>query len=122
MALSATIVLFDLPKMLEDILFGVLHDHPEFRVLRSQPSDASPLAAALREGASLVIVANPKPDDLPALDPELAHMAGIALLALRPDGASACLHSLRPTMSQIDDVSGAQLIAALSAAVVQGNA
>jgi hypothetical protein len=118
--LPATVLLFDLPKMLEDIIFAVLKDRREFHVLCCAADATGPTAAAMRVGASVVILSHPTPEDLAALDPDLMRATTIALLALNPNGSSVCLHALLPRMSRIDDVSAARLTAVVAAAALQG--
>jgi hypothetical protein len=117
--LPATVLLFELPKMLEDIVLAVLQEHPEFRALRNVASATGPMAAALREGASVVILSHRTPEDLAALDPDLTRATAVKLLALHPNGASACLHTLLPTMSLVDDVSESRLTAVLAGSALQ---
>jgi hypothetical protein len=103
--LSTTILLFDLPVLLEDILADALGEHPEFRVVRSAADEAGPMAAARRDGASVVIVDGDDPADLAAIDPLLAQTAAISMLAIGDGGARACLHTVQTHVAAVDDMS-----------------
>jgi hypothetical protein len=113
--LSITVLLFDLPVLLEDILADALGDNPDFRVLRSPADAAGPMAAARRNGASVVIVAAGDAEDLATIDPRLSQTAAISLLAFGDGGARACLHTMQTHAVPVDDVSIAEVMAILIA-------
>jgi hypothetical protein len=116
---QTTILLSDLPQMLEDIVFHLLRDRTDLRILRGSAPDGLQAPAA---GAQLVIVARPDPESFAGLDAGLGQAAALALLALNADGSWGCLHILQPKAARFDDISAAPLTTALSAAESAGRA
>lgn len=115
-----TVLLADLPPMLEDIVFHLLRDRADLRIIRGSVARAGILAAAA--GAQRVIVMRRDPADFAALDEGLGRAAGLTVLALNPDAAWGCLHTLQPHATRIEDISAAQLLAAMAIAVPAGRA
>jgi len=109
---QTTILLADLPQMLEDIVFNLLRDRTDLRILRGSAPDGLQAAAAAA-GAELVIVTRPDPDSFARLDAGLTQAAALSLLALAADGSWGCLHRLQPQATRFDDISAAQLTAAV---------
>lgn len=110
-----TVLLADLPPLLEDIVFHALNDRADMLVLRGSAPDG--LAAAAKScGAELVVVVRRDPACFAALDERLAQIAGIRVLALNADAAWGCLHTLQPLARQFDDISAGALREALEAA------
>jgi hypothetical protein len=111
---SLTILMADLPKLLEDVLGHLLVARPEVALISGSVQGSGVADAALAVGADVVVVTSRDPTDLAALDGQLARLASLSVLALNADGAWACVHSLHPSMTRIDDISGAQLVSALT--------
>lgn len=74
------------------------------------------LAAAAAADAAVVVVARSEPDDLRVVDPDLARAAVTAVFALTDDGSRGCFHVLKVESTRLGDISGDQLVAAISAA------
>jgi hypothetical protein len=110
------VLLADLPRMLEDMIASVLQSHPDFRIIRGAAPDRDLIAAAATAGAHAVVVTRRDPTDLADIDPRLAQAAGISIVALAPDGASACVHVLRAEVVRLEDVSAKEILRALAAA------
>jgi hypothetical protein len=119
---STTVLLFDLPALLGDILADALGDNPDFRVVRSPADVAGPMAVARRDGASVVIVASGEAEDLATIDPALCQTAAISMLALGDGGTRACLHTFRAHTAPVSDVSIAEVMAILTAVAERGGA
>jgi len=117
-----TVLLADLPPMLADMVSSVLQPHAEVRVVRNGTSNDDIVAAAVAAGAQVVVVTRRDPEDLGAIDRRLADAASVSVVALAPDGAWACLHKLRPESKRFEDLSTAQILAALTAATPVGRA
>jgi hypothetical protein len=111
-----TVLLADLPRMLEDMVSSVLKAQPDIRVVRGEARDRDLISAAAASGAHVVVVTRRDPANLEAVDPRLAQAANLSIVALAPDGASACLHALRSESARLEDVSAQQILCALSAA------
>ena len=109
-----TILLFDLPALLEDILADALGDRPDFRVVRSSGDAEGPMAGARRDGAMVVVVAGEDAADLTAIDPRMSQTAAISMLAFGNGGARACVHTVQTRAAAVDDVSIAQVMAILT--------
>jgi hypothetical protein len=112
-----TILLADLPPLLEDMVSNVLKRHFDLRVIRGTKSGCTLLSEAVEAGAAVVVVAQDNPSDLSSIDPCLANAAQVSVIAIALDGASACLHAFRPVEQNFEDVSAEQIIAAIAGAV-----
>jgi hypothetical protein len=120
--MQMTVLLADLSPMLEDIVFHLLRNRGDLRIVRGSAAANGIQAAAASVGAQLVIVERPDPSALCALDDGIAQAAGLSVLALTADGTRGCLHALKPTARRLDDISGAQLMAALASVEPAGRA
>jgi hypothetical protein len=109
-----TVLLADLPRMLEDMIASVLQPHPDIRIVRGAAPDRDLIAGATAAGAHAVVVTRRDPADLSDIDPRLARAAHISIVAVAPDGASACVHTLRAEVARLDDVSAAEILRALA--------
>jgi hypothetical protein len=109
-----TVLLADLPRMLEDMIASVLQPHPDIRIVRGAAPDRDLVAAATAAGAHAIVVTRRDPADLSDIDPRLARAARISIVAVAPDGASACVHTLRADVARLDDVSAAEILRALA--------
>ena len=113
---ATTVLLADLPTMLEDMVTSVLEEQPDIKVIRGPAGGAGPIEAAVAAGAPVVIVARCDPADLAAIDPHLANATSASVIALSPDGSSACLHSFNVVRECFDDVSAQHILRAIAAA------
>ena len=109
-----TVLLADLPPMLEDLMVSLLENHPELRVIRGAAADGNLVAAAVAANAQVIVVTRRDPTDLGAVDPRLAQAADVSIIALAPDGASACLHALHCEAALLEDVSADEILGALA--------
>jgi DNA-binding NarL/FixJ family response regulator len=117
-----TVLLADLPPMLEDTVRSVLQSRPDLEVIRASTRDQDLIDAAAAAGAHVVVVTRRDPADLWAVDPRLAQAAAVSVIALSPNGAWACLHKLHPAATRLEDLSTAQILAALAATAPMGTA
>lgn len=117
-----TVLLADLPRMLEDMVSSVLRPHCDIRVVRGAAADGDLIAAAAASGAQVVVVTRRDPGNLAEVDPHLAQAAAVSIIALAPDGGWACLYRLRPDVTRLDDLSTAKVLAALASATPIGRA
>ena len=117
-----TVLLADLPPMLEDMMSSVLKERSDLHVIRGATNGSRLVDAAVAAGASVVVVARRDPADLEAIDPYLTNVANVSVVALALDGTAACLHALQPTEQRVDDVSAEQLLALIAGATSIGRA
>jgi hypothetical protein len=110
-----TVLLADLPRMLEDMIAGVLQPHSDIRIVRGSAHDRDLIAAATAAGAHAVVVTRRDPASLDDIDPRLAQALRISIVALAPDGTSACVHALRSEATRLEDVSAREILRALAA-------
>jgi hypothetical protein len=110
-----TVLLADLPAMLEDLMVSLLANRADLKVIRGT-AGGDLVAAAAAAHAQVIIVARHNPGNLDAVDPALARAACMSIVALAPDGASACLHTLSSEASRLEDVSAAEILGVLTAA------
>jgi len=106
--------------MLEDLIVSLLVNRHDLKVVRGSAADGDLVAAATAAHAQVVVVTRRDPGDLGDVDPRLARAADISIVALAPDGASACLHALRAEAAQLDDVSADEIFSALVASRATG--
>ena len=59
------------------------------------------------------MVANGDPAALDAVDPALGWAASLSVLAIAPDGRSACIHRIRLETQVVKDVTQQTIVAAL---------
>jgi hypothetical protein len=112
-----TVILADLSPMLENVVSNVLKPHFDLRVIRRTSSGCALLNEAVEVGAPIVVVAQDDPSDLAAVSPCLANAARVSVVAIAPDGVSACLHTFKPVGRDLADVSAEQIVAAIADAV-----
>ena len=117
-----TVLLADLPPMLEDIVSHLLQSRPDLRVVRGSAKPGGLVAAAAGADAQLVIVSCADPADLRTVDHEVAGAASLTVFALNEEGSLGCLHALRCATTRFDDLAGSQLMAALSIVAPEGRA
>ncbi len=115
-----TVLLADLPRMLEDMVSSVLEPHPDVRVVRGAAHDRDLIRAAAACGARVVVVTRRDPADLEEVDPHLAQAAAVSIVAIAADGAWACFYRLRPDVTRLEDLSTAKVLAALASATPIG--
>jgi hypothetical protein len=90
-----TVLLADLPRLLDDIVSGALEDTGGIRLVRNPRTEGDLAAAALSVDADVVVVVREDPGDLASIDQNVAALAGRSLLALTPAGHSAWLYRCR---------------------------
>lgn len=120
--MPATVLLADLPRMLEDMVASVLQSDPNIYVVSGAANDRGPVAAATDAGAQVVFVTRRDPADLASVDAQIAQAAAVSIFALSPDGAWACLYTLKPYVTRLDDLSSAKVLAALASMTHFGRA
>jgi hypothetical protein len=114
--LALTIVLLaDLPRMLEDMIASVLQPHSDIRIVRGSAHDRDLIAAVSGADAHAVVVTRRDPANLDDIDPRLGQASRISIVALAPDGTSACVHALRAEATRLEDVSAREILRALAA-------
>ena len=120
-AMSRTVLLADLPRLLDEIVSSAFEEAKEFRLVRDRRSGSgSNLAeAALAVGADVIVVARDGPGDLDSIDRHLAGLVGLSILALAPAGDDACLYFCRCESTFLPDVSSSSLLRALLASTDQ---
>jgi hypothetical protein len=116
-----TVLLADLPRMLEDMVSSVLEAQPNIRVVRGEARDCDLVSAAAACGAHAVVVTRGDPANLAEVDRHLARAASVSIIALAADGAWACLYTLKPDVTRLEDLSTAKVLAALAAATPIGH-
>lgn len=119
---SRTVLLADLPAMLEDLMASLLVNRHDLRVVRGSAADGDLVAAATAAMAQVVVVTRRDPADLGDVDPRLARAAKISIVALAPDGGSACLHALHAETGRLEDVSAEEIFNALATSRPTGRA
>jgi hypothetical protein len=115
-----TILLADLPPMLEDLVSNVLKRHFDLRMSLGAKGGCSLLNEAVEAGSPVVVVAQANPSDLSSIDPCLANATQVSVVAIALDGASACLHAFRPIAQKLEDVSAEQIVRAIADAIAAG--
>jgi hypothetical protein len=109
-----TVLLADLPRMLEDMIASVLQPHSDIRIVRGSAHDRDLIAAVTVADAQAVVVTRRDPASLDDVDPRLGQASRISIIALAPDGTSACVHTLRAEASRLEDVSAREILRALA--------
>ena len=107
-----TIMLTNLPAVLRDFLERVLSGQAEVTLVRA-PVQGDLIAAAATAKADIVVAASPDPAALAAIDPTLAWVANLSILALTPDGRSACIHRVRSETRVLNDLTPQEIVALL---------
>ncbi len=120
--MTTTVLLADLPQLLEDIVAHIVQGRPDVRVIRGSLGTSGLPAAAAAWNADVVVVMRNDPENLEAVDATLARTLTMSVVTLNPDGAWACVYSLRPECLRISDVSGDQLRDALTLGRPSGRA
>jgi hypothetical protein len=119
---STTVLLAGLPRMLEDMVSSLLEPHPDIHVVRGEARDRDLISAAAAAGAQVIVVTRRDPTNLTEIDPHLALAATVSIVALSADGAWACLYTLKPDVTRLEDLSTAKVLAALASAMPIGRA
>jgi hypothetical protein len=83
-----TVLLADLPRLLDEIVSGALEDDEGTRLVRDARIAGDLAAAALGVDADVVVVTREDPADLASIDQHMAGLAGRSLLALTPSIAA----------------------------------
>jgi hypothetical protein len=114
-----TVLLADLPRMLEDMVCSVLQSNPDIRVVRGAAHGRDLIAAAAAAAAQVVVVTRRDPANLADVDPDLAQAGKVSIIALAPDGAWAFLYRLQTEATRLEDVSTDKVLAALAATPIR---
>src|SRR5262245_32228026 len=101
--------------MLEDMIASVLQPHSDIRIVRGSAHDRDLIAAVTSADAHAVVVTRRDPASLLDIDPRLEHASRISIVALAPDGTSACVHAFRAEATRLEDVSAREILRALAA-------
>lgn len=112
--MSLTLLLADLPRLLEDIVGSVL-EGADVVLIRGR-TDGDLAKAARAAGADVVVVSRPDPADLACVDPAMARLAGLTVLAMAPEAQTACLHRCQCQTVRVGEVSATGVLTALRAA------
>ena len=107
--MAMTVLLADLPRLLDDIVSGALEDEEGLRLVRNSQSGGNLAAAALAVDADVVLVAREDPSELASIDEHMAGLAGRSFLALTPAGDSAWLYRCRYEVTQLPELSTSRL-------------
>ena len=110
-----TVLLADLPHLLDDIVSGVLEDIEAAHLVRNPQTEGDLAAAALRVDADVVVVAREDPGDLTNIDRHVAALAGRSLLALTLTGDGAWLYCCRCEAMHLRELSTSNLREAVRA-------
>jgi len=106
---KVTVLLAGLPPLLEDIIAHLLQARSGVAIIHGILSKAGLADAAFAAQADVIVVSHEEPWNLSALDERLAHLAALSVVALKPDGSSACVHTLNPTSTLLESVSGSEM-------------
>jgi hypothetical protein len=107
---TTRIMLADMPRRLRDIMLAVLDNRPDVTLVAGEGGLIAALTAAQ---ADAVVVESSDPAALAAIDPALARIANLTVLAIGQDGRSACIHRIRAETQVVTDVSPQGIVAAL---------
>jgi hypothetical protein len=105
-----TVLLADLPCLLDDIISGALEGDEGVRLVRNARTGGNLAAAALGVHADVIVVTRKDPGDLASIDQHMAGLAGRSLLALRPAGDCAWLYCCRCEATQLRELSMTTLL------------
>jgi hypothetical protein len=111
---NVTIVLAGLSPLLEDLIVHLLRAHPGASIVRGIINGTSLVDVAFKEQADVIIVSHERACDLAALDHGLASLTALSIVALTPDGGSACIHRLVPQAVLMKAVSGHEILELLT--------
>jgi hypothetical protein len=116
MRATTTVLLADLPPLLEDMMSSLLEGHFTINMARGIDRDFNLINAAAEAGAPVVVVARRNPSDLTSIDSYLANAVNVSVVAVALDGTSACLHAFNAAGCELADVSAEQLFMAIAGA------
>jgi hypothetical protein len=119
--MAMTVLLADLPRLLDDIVSGALEDAEGIRLMRNPRTEGDLAAAALSVDADVVVVSRQDPADLASIDQHMAGLAGRSLLALTPGGDGAWLYYCRCEATQLREPSACSLQDAVRACPLSAN-
>src|SRR5262245_47159596 len=101
--MAMTVLLADLPRLLEDIVSGALQDDERLRLVHNSRTGGDLAAAALAVDADVLVVARENPGEPASIDQHMAGLAGRFLLALSPAGDAAWLCRCRYEATQLPE-------------------
>ena len=102
-----------MPRLLADIIKGVIASQRDFALVGEVSSEDELLPSAIKKRANVVIVGalvKPKSKDVHDL---LYCCPRMKIISIAPHGSNALLHEMQPHAIRLDDVSPATLIAAI---------
>jgi hypothetical protein len=111
---ATTVLLADLPPLLEDMVSSLLEGHFNVKMNHGIDGDRNLIDAAVEAGAPVVVVARRNPSNLTSIDSYLANAANVSVVAIALDGTSACLHAFNPAGRELEDVSAEQIFTAIA--------
>jgi UDP-N-acetylmuramyl pentapeptide synthase len=112
-----TVLLADLPHLLEDVVGNVFEGVADIRLVRNPDSGQDIAAAALEAGADAVVVAREDPESTADIDRRMVGLASLTVLALTPTGDRAWVHRFRCDATPLGELSAISVLAAVRAAV-----
>lgn len=108
--MTQKIMLADMSRILRAMLLAVLDNRPDVTLVAGEGGLITALRAAQ---AGTVVVESRDPAALETIDPALARIANLTVLAIGQDGQSACIHRIRSEMQVVTDVTPQGIVAAL---------
>jgi len=101
------ILLVEMPRMLRDIVVGVLADKPNMEVVAEAAAMSEVPETVLETGADVVVVGR---DDPPLADTLLERAPGLRILAMTADGRESWLYELCPQRVPLGEISPERLV------------
>ncbi len=106
------VVLVDMPRMLHDIVKGLISADAGMRV-SADLADASGLREALSRQPAHLVIAGAEAVDPADVDELLAERPRVRVLTIDGDGRDAVLYELRPHRVRLGEVSPERLLATI---------
>jgi len=116
-----TVLLADLPPMLEDMVSTVFRDRSDIEVIHGAEYGPKLIDVAVGAGAPFVVMSRHDPSNLASIDPYLANAAKVSIVALALDGASAFFHTFTPSKEDLEEVSAERILAKIESAAAKRN-
>ncbi len=107
-----TLLLADLPQLLEDLLREELGATDGVALIGDRQTDGDLTRAAREAGANIIVVTRDDPANLAEVDPLMARVAGLSVLAMTPAGDAAWLHRCWYEAIPLREFSAASMLAA----------
>lgn len=114
--MSTPVVLFKMPRLLQDIMQELIAGHPSFRLVEPT-ADESTLVDMVDAGEVEFVVVGAQTAALGRFESELLfRRPSLRVVQVAPDGRTAAMWQLRPDRTLLSEVSSEGLIAAMLAA------